>query len=147
MPPQRTREIDANEEWGDYITALMKIKDVSGNAMADAIGVTASTTNLWKRGTLPRVQTVRAIAEYFNRPVTEVMIRAGFLTYEDLHEKKPDSVELALLPDEELLAEVARRMGHHGGKQEKPSGDEEATAKAPKTRKGSGQHERSHVRP
>src|SRR5690606_34833050 len=63
-------------------------------------------------GTVPSIESVRAVARAFRRPVWEGLVAAGILTEDELAGRPAsDTPDLRLIDDETLLNEVRRRMG------------------------------------
>lgn len=97
-------------EWSKYLASLMTVQNVKNSELADAIGVSRSTTGNWvNKGTVPDWKQVRAVAQFFDRPISEALIRAGFLTADEL-----DVVAPPLTPEsmsnEQLLVLLKSRL-------------------------------------
>ena len=93
--------------WWEYVSKTAPTD--TNDAIARAAGVTAPTVSRWRTFT-PRPEAVSAFARAYGRPVLEAFIAAGFLTPEEAGETPSAPPSLASLDDDELLAEVRRRM-------------------------------------
>lgn len=94
--------------WRKYVES---ITDDGPTAIAARIGVTApSVSRWWGPTSRPRPEQAASFARAYNRPVLEAFIAAGFLTAEEAGEKPSAPPSLTSLDDDELLAEVRRRM-------------------------------------
>lgn len=49
----------------ERFSALCRLREESPNAVAKAIGASSGSVTAWKKGTTPRMATVRALAAYF----------------------------------------------------------------------------------
>lgn len=108
--------------WGTYVT------EHSGNdinrVVAAKIGVTEPNVSRWKRtDQVPRAETVAAFARAYGRPVLEAFVAAGFLTAREAKARPSAAVSLDQLSDDELLAEVRRRMRGQETSDGAPIGD------------------------
>ncbi len=107
--------------------------------MATEIGLNPSTITLWfsDTGRVPDRKAVRAIAEKFNRPISEVLIKAGYATAEELG-MSADPIDP--LTDAELLQALRERLdrlhvlekqatggGDHATDQTRPAQDQPPT--------------------
>lgn len=88
--------------------------DVPASHVASAIGVTPSSVGRWGKGSNPDPAQAAAFARAYGRPVLEAFIAAGFLTPDEAGERPAAATNLAVLDDEALLGEVARRMRRGG---------------------------------
>lgn len=93
--------------WWEYVSKMTP--GDTNDTIARAAGVTAPTVSRWKTFT-PRPEAVAAFARAYGRPVLEAFVAAGFLTPEEASEIPSAPPSLASLDDDELLAEVRRRM-------------------------------------
>ena len=87
--------------------------------IAEAVGITAPSVSRWGKGSNPDPAQAAAFARAYNRPVLEAFIAAGFLSPEEAGEKPSAPPSLASLGDDELIAEVVRRM-RRGGRDDRP---------------------------
>lgn len=78
--------------------------------IAELVGITPSSVGRWGKGSKPDPSQAAAFARAYGRPVLEAFIAAGFLTPEEARETPSAPPTLASLDDDELLAEVRRRM-------------------------------------
>lgn len=97
-------------EWWDFISAAMERKGMTGAQLADAAGYDRSNITNWKKGASnPRPEQVRSTARVLDVNYVEALIASGVLTDEEINIERvrPD---LSLVPDDEILAEAARRL-------------------------------------
>jgi len=78
--------------------------------VADRIGVTSPSVGRWAKGSLPDPSTAADFARAYGRPVLEAFVAAGFLTAEEAKQRPSQRHSIATYNDDELLAEVRRRM-------------------------------------
>lgn len=90
--------------------------------IAKLVGITASSVGRWGKGSGPDPAQAAAFARAYGRPVLEAFLAADYLTPEEAGEKPSAAPSLASLDDDELLAEVRKRM--KGGSSD--SGQDEA---------------------
>jgi hypothetical protein len=64
----------------------------------------------WKKGKGVTVEIARQVADAFGQPILTVLVSAGLLTPEEAKQRAAAPVDPAKLTDDELLAEVRRRM-------------------------------------
>jgi DNA-binding XRE family transcriptional regulator len=106
-------------DWWPYIQKLMDIEGIpSFNALAGRLGVASTTPVSWKdEGKQPRMPIVRKVAETFRRPISEVIVRAGYVTKEELGitaDPLPTTdVEIlaGVLTNDQVVELVRRRLG------------------------------------
>lgn len=106
--------------WWDYVkrcTAAPKAH------IAQAIGITPSSVGRWEKGSSADPLQAAAFARAYGRPVLEAFVAAGFLTASEAGEAPAAAPSLDALDDDELLAEVRRRMTG-GTSDERQSEDE-----------------------
>ncbi|PXY20356.1 helix-turn-helix domain-containing protein [Prauserella endophytica] len=78
--------------------------------LSRASGLSASLISRWLHGeTTPGVENARAVARAITRPLLEVLVAAGQLTPDEAGQKA-NHVDLSSLTDDDLLAEVRRRL-------------------------------------
>lgn len=88
----------------------MRVKEVNNAQLAAELGVAASTIGQWiNRGSKPDWKSLRALAMYFDRPFSEVLIRAGIATEEELNYVAP-SLDPNELSNAQLLAILSDRL-------------------------------------
>jgi hypothetical protein len=97
---------DASKSWWPYVVA------VSDNAPQQAIGsrtgINQSSIGRWRTSD-PKPENVRAFALAYRRPVLEAFIAAGFITPSEANLINAP-IDMAEISDDELLAEMHRRM-------------------------------------
>jgi hypothetical protein len=65
-------------------------------------------------GTQPTIETIRAICDALHRDIREGLVAAGLFTAKELKLREPVAgLDFTTVTDEELLAEVMRRMKRH----------------------------------
>ncbi|WP_280465657.1 helix-turn-helix domain-containing protein [Nocardia brasiliensis] len=113
MSDLRGTDLDTSA-WWPYVEALMHNKGITANKLARELDNHASLIGQWKHeGRVPRPETARKIAHYFQRPVTEVFFFAGFATAEELAVTTTVSAPLATvraLRNDDLIAELKSRL-------------------------------------
>lgn len=97
-------------DWYEYVRRWAA--GTSNEKVAANIGVTGATVGRWKLRA-PNPRDVSAFCRYYDRPVLEGMIAAGFLTEEEAGQPL-NSLAVGHLTDDELVAEIARRLGVSG---------------------------------
>lgn len=101
----------------DQYTKLCKEQGKSANGAAKEIGLPSSSVTYWKRGSLPRGETLEKIAAYFGVSVdylqgyTDVKEKptAGAVSFEDV-------VKAVKLMDREQLMQIAIIIAQEQGK-------------------------------
>ena len=93
--------------WWEYVARTAAGEEQA--AIAKRVGLGQSMISRWKVS-VPRPENAAAFARAYGRPVLEAFIAAGFLTPEEASEIPSAPPSLASLDDDELLAEVRRRM-------------------------------------
>ena len=109
--------IDTESFWS-YVSRIAG--DVQNREIAAIVGVDSSSISRWKTGEQPRVKNVLSFAKAYNRPPVEALIAAGYLNITDAysHVELRAAVDLSKVTDEQLTAEVQRRL-----KQRRPTPD------------------------
>lgn len=89
----------------------------AGQAIAEAAGVSAPQASRWKSGTnRPGADQLVAFARHYGKPPVEILVVAGYLTEDEASQAIEIRKNLNELTDDELIAEVRRRMkGEHRG--------------------------------
>lgn len=82
----------------------------SPKAMHAKTGIDGPNFSKWKAGQIPRAETVAKFARAYSRPVLEAFIAAGFLTAAEAKERPTAAPSIDSLTDDQLVAEVLRRM-------------------------------------
>ncbi len=108
--------------WWRYIKGLIDSRDLTNHAFTQAIGVSASNVKVWRdMGAQPSVEIVHKVAAFFGRPVTEVMVQAEYLTWDDLNAVEPPPPAVRDLPNDDLVdtlvaaaTELKRRLNADG---------------------------------
>ncbi|WP_141575962.1 helix-turn-helix transcriptional regulator [Actinomadura sp. WMMA1423] len=67
--------------WWQYVVRHAGTENQS--EIARRIGRDQSSLNKWPQGAKPRVESVRAFAEAYRRPILEAMVAAGILSEEE----------------------------------------------------------------
>ncbi|MFE3052251.1 hypothetical protein [Nocardia sp. NPDC059239] len=124
----------------------MTAQQVKNSEVADAIGVSRSTVGNWQqKGVVPDWKQVRSVAQFFNRPLSEALIRAGFATSEELNFVAPpltpesmSNEQLLLLLKDRLDELTALRKVMAGNEAEPDPGGKKLPAadRAPKRIRG-----------
>jgi hypothetical protein len=102
-------------QWWKWVDQHLNVRcwtnaDLARAARQYGTSVDESVIGRWKnRGATPELQSVRAVARAFERDIREAAIAAGLLTAEEIHSPWP-ALDLAWFSDEQLIAEVQRRM-------------------------------------
>ncbi|MEU4800871.1 helix-turn-helix transcriptional regulator [Actinosynnema sp. NPDC023587] len=96
--------------WWTYLEENLANRGLTTGDLARGAGVDRSRLSDWKRGGKASLESARAIAALFDAGPLEVMVAAGLITREEaaLRRTRPDPGQLS---DEELIAELRRRMG------------------------------------
>lgn len=95
--------------WWIYLKTVARTED--GVTIADAAGVTPPQVSRWKTGkNRPDADKLARFARKYQRPPVEALVAAGYLTVEEAAEVIEIHRGADALTDEELLAEVQRRM-------------------------------------
>ncbi|SER96101.1 Transcriptional regulator, contains XRE-family HTH domain [Lentzea xinjiangensis] len=102
--------------FGDYLRAELKQRDMTAYQLAEKTGIAQPVLSRWMGGkTVPTIDNLRPVAEALNLPLLELVVRAGLLTEEEAGAKlKLVNTTADKLSDDELLAEVGRRMKRPG---------------------------------
>lgn len=98
--------------WSKYVTGVAP--NAPQKEVAAAAKVDGSTVSRWKSGLAPKPENVAAFARAYNRPVLEAFVAAGFLTREEAGEKPSGRPRMADLSNDELLAEISKRINQAG---------------------------------
>lgn len=97
--------------FGLYLQGHMTSHDMTATDLANATGVSQSIISRWISGaTKPSVENLRPVASVIGRPLLEVVVAAGILTPDEANATfvHAPATELS---DDQLVAEVARRIG------------------------------------
>jgi hypothetical protein len=108
--------------WWRYLRGLIEARDLTNHAFTQDLGVAASIIKNWRDlGAQPSVEVVHKVARYFGRPITEVMVNAEYLTWDDLDTVEPPPPLVKDLPNGELVdtlltaaTELKRRLEADG---------------------------------
>lgn len=99
----------------DYLRQQLDRREWTAADLARASGLSESVIGRWlKAATLPSVDNARALANALERPMLEVVVAVGILAPEEITATVEVGPRLSTLSDEELLAEVARRVKRNG---------------------------------
>ncbi|RKT67836.1 DNA-binding XRE family transcriptional regulator [Saccharothrix variisporea] len=77
-----------------------------------ATGLTRSALTGWRRGRSLTIGTARSMAELFGVSLLDVLVGMHVLTSEEAQLRPVVSYDPATIPDDELVAEVGRRLRH-----------------------------------
>lgn len=95
----------------DYLRQQLDRREWTAAELARASGLSESVIGRWlKAATLPSVDNARALAIALGRPMLEVVVAVGMLAPDEIATAVEVGPRLSTLSDEELLAEVARRV-------------------------------------
>lgn len=116
------------QPFGEYLRAELKKRDMSAYQLSEKTGIAQPVLSRWMGGkTVPTIDNLRPVAEALNLPLLELVVRAGLLTEEEAGAKlKLVSTTADKLSNDELLAEVGRRMVTPGAQQSPTAADIEA---------------------
>ncbi|MFE7744478.1 helix-turn-helix domain-containing protein [Nocardia sp. NPDC057455] len=78
--------------------------------LAHALGLTPSSVGHWEKGSQPRIDAIHAIVNHFGRPISEVFIKAGYATPEQLKVTAPPIDAHRNLKKSEVLAWLEERI-------------------------------------
>ncbi|WP_280412663.1 helix-turn-helix domain-containing protein [Nocardia asiatica] len=78
--------------------------------LAHALGLTPSSVGHWEKGSQPRIDAIRAIVTHFRRPISEVFIKAGYATAEELGATAPPIDAHRHFKKSEVLAWLDERI-------------------------------------
>jgi transcriptional regulator with XRE-family HTH domain len=120
MPP-RSRQSSVSKDvaktpWGRYLQKHLNLCGWSYGDLARAADMDRSQIGRYVRdGTQPDIKSIRAICEALHRDIREGVVAAGFFTAAELKVADPntDRPDFTNVSDQELLAEVERRMQRH----------------------------------
>jgi transcriptional regulator with XRE-family HTH domain len=113
--------------FGDYLRAELDKRDWNATQLATQAGVSQAIVSRWIRNeTVPTIDNLRPLAASLNTTLLDLLVAAGILTPDEA------GAELVLaqvdrLSDDELLAEVGRRM--KGARPAPKAADREARPK------------------
>src|SRR5690606_36417143 len=111
--PASTDEDGDGSGWDQYVQANLDSLGWTNSTLAVRAEIDRSLIGRWlNEGTVPSVESVRAVAKAFRRPVWDGLVAAKIVNEDELIGGTPKSGEpdLRLVDDETLLAEVRRRM-------------------------------------
>jgi len=99
-------------EWWEYVTRIAGTDEHI--AIAAKSGIGTSVLSRWSRGTHdPSAQMVVTFARAYHRPPVEALTVAGYITATEAAEAIEITRPTSRLTNDELLAEVRRRMIEH----------------------------------
>jgi transcriptional regulator with XRE-family HTH domain len=96
--------------WWPYVQRYLDKYGWTPSDLSRHADINRSIISRWKEGAKPEVETVRRVANAFNRPLAEVLIASGLVTKDELAIKEIAVSPLDEVSDTELLAELGRRM-------------------------------------
>lgn len=95
--------------WWTYLKKVAGTED--GQTIAEAAGVTPPQVSRWKTGkNRPDADKLATFARRYKRPPVEALVAAGYLSSAEATEAIEVHLGLAAITNEELLAEIRRRM-------------------------------------
>lgn len=97
-------------DWWDFVTRYMALRELKASQVAERARFNKSRMTSWSEGRGPTPKLARDTALALGAPVLEAFVAAGFLEPADTDQIVEVSRGLDGLSDEELLAEVARRL-------------------------------------
>src|SRR5690606_12973243 len=101
--------------WAEYVQTHLDALGWNNATLAAAARLDRSLVGRWlNEGKQPSIESVRAVAKAFHRDIREGLIAAGYFTEEEMKVSARQRPDLHLLDDDELLAEVKRRMSRRG---------------------------------
>lgn len=99
----------ASETWAEYVTRVTA--DLPQKHVADLTGMDQTGISRWRHGrNVPRAENVVAFAKSLGLRPIEALVAAGYLTHEDADGVIEVHTSLSGFTDDELLAELRRRM-------------------------------------
>lgn len=92
-----------------YIEDNLAARGLGTAQLAEALGVHRSRFTDWKRGKSLHVETARAMAKFFDKPILEILIVGGLLTPDEVN---PGGIRPALsdYPTATLMLELNHRL-------------------------------------
>lgn len=105
--PRYADSVSPMNAWWAYVTE--KSGSDAAPPIARKLGIDQSTVNRW-RTSIPQPERVALFARTYGRPVIEAFVAAGFLTAEEAGQKVEPIVDADVLSDEDLVAQVAKRL-------------------------------------
>ncbi len=121
--PEHTR-------WWRYIESIIAARNLNFRQFALQVDISPATARVWREdGATPGIEVIRRVSAVFERPMSEVLVNAGYVSWEELSlsPAQISPAQLEELPNETLLAEVKRRMAAHT-----PAAAENAAHSAPR---------------
>lgn len=99
-----------NRKLIEWLDALLAKRETNSAAVADAAGINKATITKWRGGQRPSPADLRAVANALNAPVLAAFLAAGYLAPTDTKRIVEVDRPLSDRTDDELIAEVLRRM-------------------------------------
>lgn len=99
-----------NEELMKWIDKRIAEANTTAASIADKAGINKSTITKWRGGSQPRPGDLRMVANALGAPVLEAFLAAGYLKPGDTRKVVQVDRPLDQRSDEELVAEVNRRL-------------------------------------
>ncbi|AEK07864.1 transcriptional repressor [Mycobacterium phage Yoshi] len=95
--------------WWTYLKTVADTED--GRTIAEAAGVSPPQVSRWKTGAnRPDADKLVRFARHFRNPPVAALVAAGYLTSDEAAEIIEINRDVESLTDEELIAELQRRM-------------------------------------
>lgn len=100
-----------HEGWAHYVQTHLDSLGWTNSVLANAADIDRSLVGRWLDGsTQPTIESVRAVCRALHRDIREGLVAAGIFTEDEMKVSAPAAPDIRMISDEELLAEVGRRM-------------------------------------
>ncbi|MEJ2853717.1 MULTISPECIES: helix-turn-helix domain-containing protein [unclassified Saccharothrix] len=93
-----------------YLEGELAKRGLTTGDLVRATGLTRSALTGWRKGRSLTIDTARSIAALFGVSILDVMVGMHILTPEEARERPVLPHDPSAVPDDELLAEIARRL-------------------------------------
>lgn len=93
----------------DNFIGLCKQKGVSPSVAVKSIGLGTPNATYWKRGSIPKLETVKKLAEYFEVTIDDLMSEEeqSAVIIKSIKEKLSDGRPFAKIPFEQVLPKIS----------------------------------------
>lgn len=98
--------------WWQYVSDVTERATLE--SVARKVDVSQATVSRWQAST-PKPENVADFARAYGRPVLEAFVAAGFLTADEAKQRPMERHPITDYSDDELVAEVRRRLAERGG--------------------------------
>jgi transcriptional regulator with XRE-family HTH domain len=105
-----TKAESADSSWSDFVQKQMDDRGMSTGELTDKTGFDRSRLTAWRKGERPNLDTARVVAKAFGMSPLEVMVAAKLITAEEAELKGVSSPDPGALTDQQLVAELGRRL-------------------------------------